>query len=211
MDVGDARLVFGNTTSPTDQPKVRTWDGSAGSWSASSGTIATNTTIQYIVNDVRPVDATEEIVGVLSKVAASGSDLDILRLAGGTWSVEWSSTAITNANANKRGFDLAHEALTGRTVVVYSNNTSNPQFRMWDGTSWTGAASVFGTPPGTGVVLWVELVSRPGTDEIALTYVDSNNDLFGLIWDGAQWVAASIATLELNVKRNPISDRKSVV
>ena len=57
--------------------------------------------------------------------------------------------------------------------------------------------------PNSGTVLWVELEKRPDTNEIALAYVDANSDLVAIVWDGTQWLTASVSTLEADVKRNP--------
>jgi hypothetical protein len=55
-----------------------------------------------------------------------------------------------------------------------------------------------------GTVLWVELVSRPGTDEVALLYADDQADLGAVIWSGGSWDAASAKLLEKNLKVNPL-------
>jgi hypothetical protein len=54
--------------------------------------------------------------------------------------------------------------------------------------------------PNIGSVHWIQLASRPGTDHIALAYVDAGRDLVVIEWDGSQWLTATAATLELNVR-----------
>jgi len=202
---GDGRIVFGNAATPTAVPKFRAWDNAGSTWSGASNTSAADSTIYWTVHQFSPADSTEELVGVLAKISGTQSGLHLLRLSGGSWSTDWSSTAIDSTHADKRGFDVAYEADSGDALIVYSNNTTNPVYRTWNGSTWTGETDVFGSPPGTGVVLWVELVSRPSSDEIALTYVDDNADLFAITWDGTQWVSASSTTLETSVKTNPVS------
>ncbi len=82
--------------------------------------------------------------------------------------------------------------------MVYSNNTANPVYMTHTGGSWN-TGNVFGTPPGSGTVEWVELVRRPGTNEISLVYADSNSDLFAVVWDGSNWDVSNAATLEQNL------------
>src|SRR5690242_12365455 len=52
--------------------------------------------------------------------------------------------------------------------------------------------------PGVGKVLWVDLVSRPGSDEIALLYSDDSGNLTGVIWDGTQWGQPRVLEISLN-------------
>jgi hypothetical protein len=204
----DARLFYGEGTVAAVQ--FRTWDDSVGSWSSEGDTPDANSTIKWTVNKIGR-NADEELVGVLSDTG-TGSDLDILRWNGTAWTVDWSSTAIANANVNKRGFDIEYEALSGDALVVYSNNTATPVFRTRSGGVWSAETAlplndgVGPNPdPNSGTVLWVELERRPGTNEIALAYVDANSALVSIIWDGTQWVTASAATLESDIKRNPVT------
>ena len=205
LEADDARLIYGNKTASTDKPKVRTWDNSTSSWSAADSALAAGDTIFWVVNEANPTDSTEELAGLLSKVQTTGTDFDLLRLKSGSWSVEWSATGIANSHADKRGFDIAFEHGSGHALVVYSNNTANPVYRTWNGSVWGSETDVFATAPGAGVVFWVELTCRPSTDEIALVYADAQADLFAVIWDGTQWLSASMDTLETNLKTNPLS------
>jgi len=183
----DIRVYYGQTTDAT--PQFREFDGLQGIWSDEFTTTNAGSTIQWTVSAISP-DGSEELVAVLSDSGA-GTKLDLLRWDGSTWSVDWTAAGITSINANKQGFDVAYESSSGHAIAVYSNNTSNPVYRTWDGTSWSAEASVFATVPGTGTVLWVELASRPGSDEITLVYQDSNEELYAVVWDGSNWLEAS--------------------
>ena len=209
IDLDDARLYYSRDSGGV--PRARSWDDSVSSWSASRTTISANSIIKWSVNKITPDGTDDELVGVLSDTG-SGTDLDLLHWDGSAWSVDWSSTAITQANANKRGFDLEFEAASGDALVVYSDNTSTPVYRTLSGGSWSGETALplndgggSNPDPNSGTVLWVELETRPGSNEIALAYADANADLVTIVWDGAQWVTASADTLETNVKRNPVT------
>jgi len=191
LDFNDSRLFYGQggLTEGID----RTWDDSLGTWSLGSGTPEVGGTIKWTVNKVSPSGG-EELLGVLSDTGA-GTDLRIMRWDGTKWNVDSSSVAILAANAGRRGFDVEYESLSEEGLVVYSDNTANPAYMTRTGGSWN-MGSVFGTAPGSGTVLWVELVRRPGSDEIALVYADSNFDLFAVVWDGTSWDVGNAATLE---------------
>ena len=203
---GDARLSFGEGT--VAEVRSRNWDESLGSWLPEVSTTTANSVIKFVVNKISPA-GDEELVGVLSDTGA-GSDLDLLRWSGATWTVDWSSTAIANANADKRGFDIEYEHVTGEALVVYSDNSATPVYRTRSAGAWSvetllplndGAGP--NPDPNTGTVLWVELERRPGTNEITLAYVDANSDLVAIVWDGVQWLTGSADVIETNVKRNP--------
>ena len=139
--------------------------------------------------------------------SGAGTELDMTRWDGFAWTVDWTATDITSANSDNRGFDITYEGNSGDALAVYSDNSANPVFRVWDGTSWTAEASVFASAPGTGTVLWVELDSRPNSDEIALVYTDSNLDLHAVIWDGDSWLEATTEiTLDISLQTIKSSD-----
>jgi hypothetical protein len=94
-------------------------------------------------------------------------------------------------NTAARGFDLAHEDLSGRGMVVYSIGTAVPQHRLWDGTNWTGPQPVngLGAPQP---IRWVRLVPKMGSNEIMLLVRCSDtgtgwNYSYAAVWDGAAW------------------------
>ena len=99
---------------------------------------------------------------------------------------------------------------------MYSNNTDTPVYRTLVGGTWSAETALplndGGGPnpdPNSGVVFWVELTSRPGTDEVALAYVDANADLVTIVWDGGQWLTATAQMQDATIKTNPISGQVS--
>ena len=206
LDVEDGRLFYGETG--TAQALNRTWDDSLGTWSVENGTAPVSGTVRWTVNKVTP-DGSEDLLGVLSDTG-SGAELNLVRWDGTAWIVDWSSTAITTANLDKRGFDLEYEASSGDALVVYSNNTDTPVYRTRSGGSWSGESALPlndgagpNPDPNTGIVHWVELTPRLGSDEITLAYIDANWDLVAIVWDGTQWLTASASALETDVKQSP--------
>ena len=206
LDVEDGRLFYGETG--TAQALNRTWDDSLGTWSVENGTAPVSGTVRWTVNKVTP-DGSEDLLGVLSD-PGSGAELNLVRWDGTAWIVDWSSTAITSTNLDKRGFDLEYEASSGDALVVYSNNTDTPVYRTRSGGSSSGESALplndgagSNPDPNTGIVHWVELTPRPGSDEITLAYVDANWDLDAIVWDGTQWLTASASALETDVKQSP--------
>lgn len=165
--------------------KKRQYDASTDSWSAEALAAAGGSPHHWIVTQFDPTGP-EELVATLSDSGAATS-LSMMRYDGTNWTTDWSSSAITAANADKRGFDIAYEASGDQAIIVYSNNTANPVYRVWDGSSWSSEQSVFATAPGAAAVLWVELESAPGSDEITLAYSDAGDGLHAVVWNGTAW------------------------
>jgi hypothetical protein len=61
--------------------------------------------------------------------------------------------------------------------------------------TWSAESNV-PTPTFTGAPIWLELVRRPGTDEITLAYATAAADLHVVTWTGAAWDTATAQTLE---------------
>ncbi|NIU06024.1 MAG: DUF2341 domain-containing protein [Gammaproteobacteria bacterium] len=195
----DVQLHYGEGSAA--DLRLRTFDDAAGTWSAEGTSTTAGSTIKWTVNKVAP-DSSEELVAVLSD-NGTGTQLDMMRWNGSTWTVDWTAGNIASANADKRGFDLAFEQSSGNAIAVYSDDTNNPVYRTWDTTTntWSAETPVFSSAPGAGTVLWVELESRPNSNEIALAYQDTNDNLHAVNWDGSSWDEANAQTLETSLNR----------
>ena len=206
----DARLTYGQRTAA--QPRFRTWDESAGSWSSEGAAAAVGQTPVWTVGVPAPPGSSEELLAALVDDGFSAT-LELLRWNGSAWSSDWSATPLaSDPYGDVRGFDAAYEDDSGDALVVYTDGSDTPQYRTRSGGSWSAAAALplndgGGPNPDTnsGDVRWVELVSRPESDELGLGFVDDNDDLVAIVWDGTQWVTASATTLDTAVKVNPVS------
>ncbi|HZN41879.1 MAG TPA: Ig-like domain-containing protein, partial [Planctomycetota bacterium] len=199
--VNDVRLFYGEGSDR--QPRLRTWDDLGSSWSSEGKALPAGSTIYWMQHALSPLLDDHGLLAVLSGNGAS-TELDMLRWNGAEWSLDWTSTSITAANAQKRGFDIAYEQTSGDAMVVYSNNTNQPRFRTRVNGTWSAETGVTSAPLA-GVVQWVQMASRPGSNEIALCYSDSSNDLAVVVWSGTAWVAATSAVLETNLKTNAVT------
>nr|NIO42828.1 DUF4347 domain-containing protein [Burkholderiales bacterium] len=193
--IEDVTLYYGDDTA--GMPKTQAFNDGTGTWSAENTTSATGDTVKWTVAEASPTSQ-EELVAVLTQTGAA-VDLQVLRWSGGSWTTDWTdgTNTVSFADVDKRSFDLAYEQTSGHALIVYADDDDNPMYRTWDGSSWSSPTAVFSTSPGTGNVLWVELVSNPNNDQIALVYSDSNNDLHSVIWNGSSWdEAGTEITLE---------------
>jgi hypothetical protein len=191
LDTGDVLLFYG--VGNDDSPRMRTWSAATSTWSTPELTVPAGAGIRWVVTPETlrwPV-----FVGVLS--ADGDTDLDLLRHDGTSWVVDWSTDTIDISNADRRGFDIEYEDASGEALVVYSDDTGVPQFRTYGSNGWSTSAPVLGMVKSQ-TVLWIELVARPGTDEIALVYSDADRDLSAVIWDGQSWGSEDVLETALN-------------
>lgn len=89
-------------------------------------------------------------------------------------------------NSTYRSFAAAYEQSSGQLLVVNSTTTNRQiTYWVWDGTSWIVDGSTFDLTTITDTdIVWIEMASQPGTNQIALIAQDYNQDVVGLIWDG---------------------------
>lgn len=188
---GDFELYYGELVS--DTPLVRTFE--QGAWSASAPTFASGAIIKWIASP-RTIGKEEELL-VLSSTGANTS-LDLVRRTGATtWVKDWTSTGIPVANANLRGFDVEQEGLSGDALAVFADGTDTPQWRARSGGAWSVAKALPGSP-SNGPVLWIDLVSRPGSDQLALFYSDFTGRLVSAVWTGTAWSLPATLETKLN-------------
>lgn len=165
-------------------PRYRVWDGSdfGNEYSASD---ITNKT-QWTVTKWNPI-RNESVMGILTN---NGT----IKLQ--VWnSTDWGNFLDTGANIGNvneayRAFDIAYEQFTGRAIVVYEKNTAADQlayYRIWNGSDWSSETEL-SLPSGTdGNKSWIKLEPLMDSDEILLGALDSNADLYAMIWNGTHW------------------------
>ena len=182
-----ARVAFGRPAEAFIQS--RAFDPATDSFTAAGLTLPANAEIKWLVHRVSPLLQPEELVAVLSDTG-NQTFLSVREWDGRKWSEDAEApiaSRIQSANTGERGFDLAYEQVSGEALIVYSNDDANPRFRTLQGGRWSVEAPVFSPVLGTGTVLWVELVAKAGSDEIALVALDDQQTLFAAIWDGGAW------------------------
>jgi hypothetical protein len=92
---------------------------------------------------------------------------------------------LPSAELGEKRFDLEYEALSGRAVLSWADAEGLPHFAVLAQGRWSPPRVV--ASAGAGRVRWVELVPRPGTDELALVTLDDERDLVVSLWDGTDF------------------------
>jgi hypothetical protein len=163
-----------------ESPRYITWDGA--SWSGENSAPSIGGEILWVVQRSSPLKD-ERILGVLDETG----HLNLEVWDGTSWGLPLEVTpSIGEANSAYRGFDIAYEHVTGDALVVYHTGGNDPEYRIWDGISWSGPA-VIDLPTG-GVPVWIKMVpDATGSDEIILVTLDTSNSVTAIVWDGNSW------------------------
>lgn len=72
------------------------------------------------------------------------------------------------------------------------DGTADPNYWVWNGTSWTGPVDI--NIPTTGMPAYIKLAGKSGTDELAMIVLDANSDVYGMRWTGSAWDTIGTAT-----------------
>ena len=190
---GDGKVVYGNATAPTNAPKMCNYTIASGTWSAASNLSTASTTIDYVT-----VKASPAIDEYIAGVATSTNGLYIYTYSGGSWSQSWATTI---PSGTLKGWDIEYEQNSGDAMVVMSNGATSNELayrKRVDGV-WDPGTTPLNSLRTAGAVEWVKMESRPNSDEIALAFVDTADDLNAFIWDGSAWTAEPTYVLYNNL------------
>ena len=170
---GDAMAVS-CTNSPN--PVYRIWNGT--SWSATSSiTVSSLNNCNFL--EIASDPASDEMILI---VRDTGTQYEALVWNGSAW-VD-SRVIGSSAKLAREGISLAYESSGDQAVVVVSNGINNSiSYTTWNGVEFsTNATQALGNDFEFGT-----LVNDPDTDELALCYIDEDNDVGVLKWNGGVW------------------------
>jgi len=186
----------------TVTPKWRNYSGSADNFSSENTAITSANGASYII---KTSPQKKEIIA--GYVDSSGL-LTILCYDGTVWNQEW--TVAVGGNGSTRRFDIAYESTSGKSLVLYSTNSSSTnelQYRSKPASAGCGLGNWslpvnFDPLRTSGTVLWVKMVSdhRRGQNNIAALWADSTSALSAAIWNGSVWVNEPASVTETSLE-----------
>ncbi len=178
---GDAMAISCGTG---PDPVYRIWNGS--SWTGTSTINASSlNNCNYVTVASDP--ASDEIIVI---VRDTGTQYEAFVWDGTGW-VESRVLGASNS-ITREGMSVVYEASGDQAIVLSTNGTANSfVYTTWNGTEW-------GTNTTQGVgndFAEARLTADTDSDEIILCYVDIDNDIGVLRWDGGVW-ATTFSELE---------------
>ena len=163
------------------QTSVRTWGGT--SWGDASAANDVEGAILSSVLKANPTGNGEKILATLDREGV----LKVQVWNGSEWSAITQLTAqIGTVNCQYQPFDVSYETTSGNAIIVYSDNSTIPKYRVFSAGAWGGELSTGITVTAAQVPRFINLVRKPGSNEIMCLVSDSTaqSELWADVWDG---------------------------
>lgn len=186
----DEALITYSPTSGSADFAYRTWNGTTLSTPTTISVPPTTGAINWIETRQNPLAASNEVAMIMLDANA-----DVYGMA-------WNGTAWTNmgaatvwdasaASATKKTIDVEYEQTSGEALFMWGDSVATDQYyRTWNGTTLS-AATLLDIAAEGGVAEWVQLASRPNSNEIMLGVQDAGADLNTRKWSGTAWDTAA--------------------
>jgi len=191
---GATRLVLADPAVPAPLALALAADGLTTSRGAPLGHQA-----RWSLARVSPLTSPEEFHAVLLDTGEEGV-LSVRRHDGRGWddpALAPLVVGLARETLVDRGFDLEHEARSGRALFAWSNASGAPRFQLHTRGRWTLVREV-PLPSGPfAAVRWVELVPRARTNELALFLLDEAGRLACTLWDGQAFGPARLVARDV--------------
>ncbi|HAT73706.1 MAG: hypothetical protein US30_C0007G0048 [Candidatus Moranbacteria bacterium GW2011_GWF2_36_839] len=184
-------LVYGNGGTTVDTISYKILNPDTGVWSAQANAADVDgTSTNRALRSVKIFSSrirNERII--ISKHIDTGPNPDaqyiyaqVYNGATGTWgNVQLLSNWTNNSYTDVQNFDGTYLD-NGDFMVTYSNNSTTPQFRIWNGSNWSGqmAMRVSG-----GIPNYIVAKNRPNTNEVMVAVFDQGSDTNTQYYDGS--------------------------
>ena len=197
-------IIYGDGTTV---PKFRAYNVTDDTFSAETGTFTATVGPTWIIR-TSPIDHTA-IAGYYD----GSAQLHIMCFNGTTWSDEFPGALALKSGGvgNRHRNDIAFEKTTGDVMVLFSKGShangklgyvTKPGDKGCGNANWTTEVQL--TPARTtNDIMYVKLAQdkRAGSNIIAATWVDINDDISAKIWDGSAWVNEPATVTDNNVEK----------
>lgn len=188
--LGGGMLVYGDGGTTSDDFKYKILDPTTGTWSTPGNIDFDTSASNKAVRSLRIYSSatrTEKIV--ISRHLAGSNAQSIwshVWNGSGFASIQlssWTSTAATDV----RNFDGDYLS-NGNFLVVYSDNTSIIKYRVWNGRCWSNQSNLVDLANnGSGVPNYITTDTRPGTNEVMVATLGTDQDVNTQYFNGTSW------------------------
>ena len=184
-------LVYGDGGTTQDFIRYKTLD-SSGVWSGASLTAdvdpaTTNRSLRAV--QVYSSATRNEKLMISKHLAGTNAQRIYAQVYNGSnWgNVVLLSSWTSNTFINVENFSGAY-LQNGDFMVVYSDNTTIPKFRTWNGSVWSGPIN---TQNIVGIPSFIVAKARPGTNEVMAAFFDQGSDTNTEYFNGGAYVTGN--------------------
>ena len=125
----------------------------------------------------------EMIMGTLD----TDNDINLGVWDGASWGnlIEFTQSSLDTY----RCFDIAYENLSGDGLVVGRYGSSDTRYNIWNGNAWSFATAQQNANlnPESNLT-YIDMASKPNSDEILIALVQGTNDLKVVQWNGSSFI-----------------------
>ena len=192
-------MIYGDGT---NVPKYRTYNQNNDTFSLETGTFTATVGPTWILR----TSPTQHIA--LAGYYDSTGTLTIMCFNGTSWTQEYQ--AASGGVGNRHRFDIAFEKTSGDAMVIFSKGPHVFSQLGWRtktggggcGQGWS-SETILDPLRTSNDIMYVKLAQdrRVGSNLLAVTWVDTSDDISAKIWDGSAWVNEPSAVTDNNVER----------
>jgi len=187
---GDRAMIVYLPNSTSTDPAYRVWDGVSWSSATTITTPPTTGVVRWVELAQNPGSSSNEIAMIMLD-----ANIDVYGMVwnGSSWgnmgtAAVWDATA---AIATEKVIDVAYEQTSGRAMFIWGDSVATDQYyRIWNGSTLT-SATLLDIATSGNVANWIELVSRPSSNELMYGVLDGGSDLNTRTWSGSAWDTAT--------------------
>lgn len=157
-----------------------TWNGT--SWSATTSlNLLNGSTCEWI--QLSPSPTTDDII-LVARDNGGAPEYEVAVWDGSSWGNQQLVTGSSHAENENEGIAIEWEESGDQAVVAVSNGGAQSFVTLnWDGIAWSGVTTIT-----IGDDFEEGYMSRDvGTDNMVLCYIDQDNDLGIVRWNGSSW------------------------
>lgn len=203
-------LVYGNGGATTDAIGYKLFDANAKTWSTemSASDIDTGTTNKAlrVAKIYSSVTRNEKVL--ISRHFNGTSQYIYGQVFDGTsWNTpQLLATLNVNTFLDVQNFDGTYLA-NGDFMAVFSDNTTTPKSRTWNGTAWSAQVS---TQNVGGIPNYIVVRSRPATNEVMVVTFDQSSDTNSEYFNGGAYVTGSWTLYAEHSATAPVNTKKII-
>lgn len=203
-------LVYTNGGTTSDAILFKIYDDTTSSWTTAQSTadIDGTSTNRYLRNARVYASPTRNEKILVSRHYNGTTQYIYAQVYNGT---TWGNVQLlSNWNAGTfldvQNFDGTY-LNNGDFMVAFSDNTTIPKFRTWNGTSWSAQVSMNGL---AGAPLHIVLRARPTSNEVMFTVLDSANDTEAEYFNGGAYSTGNWTT-RVTHAANTVTNTKRII
>ncbi len=103
----------------------------------------------------------------------------------------WGNVQLLSSFASDKFLDVQNFDGTymqnGNFMVVFSDDTSIPKMRTWNGLAWSGSSSLTSLGAGNQTPIFITVRGRPGTNEVMAAFFIHSTKTTTQYWNGSSW------------------------